>query len=256
MGGFGVMTYAARHPDVFVAAASLSGAVDSNYGPFIGVITAAPGLQGAAPDSIFGDRATQEIRWHGHNPTDLAENLRDVDLQVRTFEGAPNPTTEGGPDSAVGCIEERGIHDMNISFRTRLLELKIPHVWKNYGPGCHGIPEFRKEFADALPGIAAAFVHPRPAPKTFTYRSIEPHFTVWGWRVDADPARPLEFLQLQHAGRGGLTLTGSGTTRVTTPPFFRGRRAVDLVGAGATHTLRPGRGGRLRFSVALDGTAR
>src|SRR5207244_4343332 len=35
MGGYGVTTYAARHPDAFAAAATLSGAVDSNYLPAI-----------------------------------------------------------------------------------------------------------------------------------------------------------------------------------------------------------------------------
>ena len=30
MGGFGALSYAARHPDLFVAAASFSGAVDTN----------------------------------------------------------------------------------------------------------------------------------------------------------------------------------------------------------------------------------
>src|SRR5439155_12725137 len=83
MGGFGVLTYAARHPDLFGAAASLSGFVDTNTLPGIGVLTFAPLLQAAAPTSIWGPRQTEEVRWRGHNPTDLAGNLRDVDLQVR-----------------------------------------------------------------------------------------------------------------------------------------------------------------------------
>src|SRR5438128_1855963 len=31
MGGFGAMTYAAKHPDLFAAAGSFSGAVDTDY---------------------------------------------------------------------------------------------------------------------------------------------------------------------------------------------------------------------------------
>ena len=62
MGGFGAMSYAARHPDLFGAAASFSGAVDTNN-PLDIAITG---------DEPFGPRATQEIRWRGHNPTDLA----------------------------------------------------------------------------------------------------------------------------------------------------------------------------------------
>jgi S-formylglutathione hydrolase FrmB len=252
MGGFGVMSYASRHPDLFAAAASLSGAVDSNYAFAIALITAGPPIQGGLPDSIFGSRSTQAVRWHGHNPTDLADNLRDVDLQVRTAEGSPNPPAEGAdPSSAAGCTIEHGIFDMNTSFHGRLQELRVPHLWKDYGAGCHSIPMFQREFADSLSGLLHVFAHPQPAPRTVTYRSIEPHFRVWGWRVDADPARALEFLQLRDAGRSGLTLVGSGTTRVRTPRFFRGVEAVDVVTAGATRVVRPGRAGRLRFRVDL-----
>jgi S-formylglutathione hydrolase FrmB len=258
MGGYGVMTYAARHPDVFATAVSLSGAVDNNSLPYMALLTASSTVQKAAteqtaapPDGIYGPRATQEIRWHGHNPTDLAANLRDVLLQVRGFDGAPTPLIEGGPDSAVGCSEEREVHDESVSFHDQLLADGITHVWKDYGPGCHGSPEFRREFSDSLPGIEDVFAHPQSAPKTFSYESIEPRFDIWRWNVAADPARALEFLQMRHAGRHGLTLVGSGTTSVTTPPFFRGVDAVDVVTSAGTRTLSPDSHGRLRFSVDL-----
>ena len=252
MGGYGVMTYAARHPDAFATAVSLSGFLDSNHPVGLPLISLAPLLQGGLPDSIYGSRATQEIRWHGHNPADLVDNLRDVELQVRTAEGTPNPPVEGpDPTSAVGCTEERVIYETNLRFREQLLARGVAHLWKDYGAGCHSIPFFRREFADALPGIARAFAHPRPAPRTFDYRSIEPHFTVWGWRVDADPRRPLEFLQMRGAGRRGLTLTGSGTTGVTTPAFFRKSKRVAVVISGRRRLVAPDREGRLHFSVDL-----
>jgi S-formylglutathione hydrolase FrmB len=252
MGGYGVMTYAARHPDAFTTAVSLSGAVDSNFAPAQAVISAGPPVMGGQPDAIYGPRATQEIRWHGHNPTDLADNLRDVDLQVRTAEGYPDPSIETpGDGTATDCTLERGIFEMTTALHDRLVALGVPHLWKDYGAGCHTIPNFRREFRDALPGIERALAHPRPDPKTFGYRSIEPHFTIWGWRIDADPARALEFLSLDGAGRAGATLVGSGTTTVTTPAFFRGLRAVDVDAPGATRVLAPDRAGRLRFTVGL-----
>jgi S-formylglutathione hydrolase FrmB len=248
MGGYGVMTLAARHPDVFAAAASLSGAVDSNHYGAIALISAGPPIQGGEPNAIYGPRATEEIRWHGHNPTDLAANLRDVDLQVRTAQGSPNPPAEGGdPSSAAGCTLEHGIHDMSVSFHQQLTAQRVPHVWKDYGPGCHSIPMFQREFADALPGLERVLADPPRPPRTFGYRSIEPRFHVWGWRIAADPARALEFLELRDAGRGGVTLVGSGTTRVRTPRFFRGVKAVRV----GDRVLRPGRRGRLRFTVDL-----
>jgi S-formylglutathione hydrolase FrmB len=251
MGGYGVMTYAARHPDLFTSAVSLSGAVDSNYPPAIALISGGPPLQGGQPDAIYGSRATQEIRWHGHNPTDLADNLRDVDLQVRTSEGYPDPSIEQpGEGTASDCTLEHGIFDMTSAFHARLVALGIPHVWKDYGAGCHTIPNFRREFRDSLPGLEAAFAHPRPVPRTFDYRSIEPRFTIWGWQVQADPKRPLEFLALDDAGRRGVTLAGSGTTTVTTAPLFPRLRSVDLVTPEGSRALAP-EDGRLHFTVDL-----
>jgi S-formylglutathione hydrolase FrmB len=251
MGGYGVMTLATRHPDLFAAAASLSGLVDNGYAPAIGIMSAGPMLQTALPGSIYGPYATQEVRWRGHNPTDLAANLRAVDLQVRTFEGLPNPPYEGGPDSVVGCTEERGIYETNVTFHARLQALGVPHFYKDYGAGCHGIPEFRIEFADSLPGLESVFAHPRPVAKSFSYESIEPRFSVWGWTVAADPGRALEFLRMRHAGRRGLTLVGSGTTRVTTPPYFKGHDTVAVVAPGGTRAVTPDDDGRLTFDVDL-----
>src|SRR5436189_3260563 len=62
MGGFSAMSYAVRHPDLFVAASSYSGATDTNNSkvwPVIELETLADG--GRTPDSIWGPRATDEI---------------------------------------------------------------------------------------------------------------------------------------------------------------------------------------------------
>jgi S-formylglutathione hydrolase FrmB len=259
MGGYGVMTLTTRHPDMFATAVSMSGAVDSNSPPLMSLISASSTAQeggqqqrAAAPDGVYGPRATQAIRWHGHNPTDLASNLRDVVLQVRTFDGAPNPLLENNdPTSIVGCAEENEIHRDTTSFHDALLADGIPHLYEDYGPGCHGIPEFQREFADSLPGIEEVFAHPQPAPRTFDYESIEPRFAIWGWDVAADPTRALEFMQMHHAGRHGLTLTGSGTTRVTTPPFFRHAASVAVVTADGRREIAPDADGRLHFTVDL-----
>ena len=48
-----------------------------------------------------------------------------------------------------------------------------------------------------------------------------------------------------------MTFVGSGTTAVTTPPFFERLRAVDIVTPGSTSTIAPDRDGRLRFTVDL-----
>src|SRR5437764_987374 len=55
MGGFGAMTYPARHPDEFVAAASFSGAVNTNEYPPTGEADEAT-FDGGAPYSTWGTR--------------------------------------------------------------------------------------------------------------------------------------------------------------------------------------------------------
>ena len=134
MGGYGSMMLAARHPDLFSAAASLSGAVDSNLAANGAVLSMSSTFDGAAPDAIYGPRATQEVRWRGHNPTDLAANLRDLDLQVRTANGVPNPAIgegQGGPVDTASCVVEGGVHMASVDLHEALGGLGIPHTWKD-----------------------------------------------------------------------------------------------------------------------------
>src|SRR6185503_16528768 len=69
-GGFGALSYAARHPDLFTSVASFSGGCVIDRDPqAIHVSTAiiqytVTVLSGVADqDAVFGPRATQEINW-------------------------------------------------------------------------------------------------------------------------------------------------------------------------------------------------
>jgi S-formylglutathione hydrolase FrmB len=225
MGGFGAMTYAARHPDTFVAAAAFSGAVDTNN-PLDIAITG---------DEPFGPRATQEIRWRARNPWDLAENLRGLRLVVRTGDGA-----------TVGDVVETVVHQMNVGFHERLDALGIPHTWDDYGPGTHTWPYWQRDLRATLPQFMEAFRHPPAPPSSVTFRAVEPRYSVYGWRVSL--LRPaLEWSELSRATRRGFTLRGSGTARVTTPRFFAPRARVRAGG----RVVRADSTGRLRVAVTL-----
>src|SRR5205807_6226435 len=67
MGGFGTMSYAARHPDVFVAAASFSGAVDPDQDyPLtpVGQTAFANGADRKPLDNcVWGDPVTEQVIW-------------------------------------------------------------------------------------------------------------------------------------------------------------------------------------------------
>jgi S-formylglutathione hydrolase FrmB len=245
MGGFGTMSYAGRHPDRFVAAASFSGALDT-LDPSGQAVEAIALQEGAPPGSIWGPRATEEVRWRAHNPVDLAENLRPLRLTVRTGNGLPGGPYGGGPDPL-----EIGVHRMSTSFHERLAELDIPHVWDDYGPGAHQWPYWQRALAQTLPGVMAAFAAPPPAPARVTHTAAEPRYEVYGWRI-AFAREDLEFTRLEEARAAGFALAGTGSALVTTPPRYRPRRAyrVRVEGAGARR-VRADAAGRLRIRVPL-----
>jgi S-formylglutathione hydrolase FrmB len=229
MGGYGAAMFAARHPDLFSAVASLSGATDSNLPYLAAAVSASSTFDGGEADAIYGPRATQEIRWRGHNPTDLASNLRDVDVQVRTANGIPAPEIGENPLSADGasCVVEQGVYQGSMSFHSALTAIGKEHVYQDYGNGCHTMPNFMRQTVDTLKHFETLLADPPPAPETFDHRAIEPAFDLWGWRIEADPARALEFLRAAGS-QHDLELTGSGTTTVSRA--YPGLARVDVDG--------------------------
>ena len=237
MGGFGAMSYAARHPDLFAAVASFSGAVDTNN-PLDVAVT---------PGAVFGPRAAQEVRWRAHNPWDLAANLRGLNITIRTGNGQT-----GGPFGG-GDVIEFAVHQMSISFHERLLALGIPNVWDDYGPGGHLWPYWQRDLRETLPTLMSVFAHPRRPPAAFTYTAVEPEYDVYGWSVRL--RRPaLEFSTLRTAGPRRFSIDGSGASTVRTAPLYPpGERAVvEIHDATGTHRRRltVDRDGRL--AVRLD----
>ena len=252
MGGYGTLMLAARHPDLFVAASSLSGAVDTNWVPGAAVATASPALDTAIPDSIYGPRATNEVNWRGHNPVDLAENLGSVDVQLYTGNGTLGTNEISQPTAPAGCAVESGIIQPETqNLHNALVAQGIPHKYTTYNWGCHSLPLVKYEIAESLPRFAEVFAKNAPAPVTFDYRSTAPAFTTFGWSVTADPNRAAEFLDLHDVSSTGFTITGSGTTQVTTPPIFRGNKPLTVLINGTPTTLSPDSAGRITVSVDL-----
>jgi S-formylglutathione hydrolase FrmB len=242
MGGFGTFTYASRHPDLFTAALSLSGAVDIELAP--SVIDA---ISGGKPGSLWGPSETEEVLWRAHNPLDLAENLRGLALWLRTGNGQPGGPFGGGPN--VDVIEA-GVEVMAKNVHQRLLSLGIPHVFDDYGPGHHLWPYWNRGLGETLPAIMARFRKaPRP-PARVTFTAAEPSYSVYGWSVTVK--RPaMEFSRLASAGRSGFSLSGSGSATVTTPALYAPGRAYGVRVRGTAHRLKASARGRLRIVVPL-----
>jgi S-formylglutathione hydrolase FrmB len=237
MGGFGAFSYAARHPDLFTAAMSLSGAVDP---PIV------PGVLGAG-GALWGPFETQEVRWRGRNPLDLAGNLRGLALWLRSGNGEA-----GGPFPSAPRTDpiEAGTGVMTDRVHAHLERLSIPHVYDNYGPGHHIWPYWRRGLQQTLPAFMARFRRAPRAPAPISYTSVDPRYSAYGWTVSLR-RKALEFSTLSRAGRRGFTLLGSGSATVTTPARYAPRQALSVRVRGRTRTLRANRRGRLRVAVPL-----
>ena len=246
MGGNGAMSYAARHPGMFVSASSFSGAVDTNS-PGVQPVTQASGLSDGShtPGAIFGLRSTDEVRWRQHNPWDLAGNLRGLKLTLRTGNGAP-----GGPGGDTGDPVEAEVHTESVNMHNQLVALHIPHVWDDYGAGGHAWYYWQRDLRETLPGIMKTFAHPPAPPSPFTFRAVEPSYSVYGWRVSVK--RPaLEFSELRSASRKGFKLLGSGSATVRTARYFKPHSIVRATIGTKKKTLRAGRYGRVTLKVPL-----
>jgi S-formylglutathione hydrolase FrmB len=246
MGGFGALSYAARHPDVFAAAASFSGALDVgvNGGHELGwIVSAQP----------WGPWSGPQVDWRGHNPTDLAGNLRGVALWLAAGTGASGgPFGGGGPDDVVEPV----IHAETASFAARTAALGITRQFDDYGAGGHEWDYWQRDLRQTLPGIMSVFSHPTALPTPWSFTATERVWTMRGYAVHATRDR-LAFRTLSRVRTGGFTLQTDGATTVTTRAgYARGARYVVVTRPAQAGTLtkrsailRASRAGRLVVRV-------
>jgi S-formylglutathione hydrolase FrmB len=273
-GGYGAMHYAARHPDLFAIAGSFSGIVHATVpeDPYAGAPAAqpAPGAgnpkppRAARPDPQFappndtdsgcggngsanGDRVNDAIDWHNHNPADLASNLRGLTLYVASGNGTPCPDDVGAEPSGLSAAEP-AFRDMGDAFDMALTRDDIAHTTVRTPCGIHNLKSSERHLHAFWPLMEQAF-GTATAPKSFDHRSADPDFGVYGWSFRADEARAAEFLEVRGAGRGGVTLTGSGTETVVTAPLFKPGARVAVAGAAPSSAVADGNG---RLTIAVD----
>ena len=251
MGGFGAMSYAARHPDLFSWAAAYSGAVDIvNNAAVAAVIDIEAPADGGKPGDQFGDRVLNADNWRAHNPWDLAVNLRNTKLRLDTGNGQPGPYDKGRlmPD-----IVEQQVHEMNVSLHQKLTSLGIPHVWDDYGPGTHSWPYWQRDLRESLPSLEDTFARPPATPRRFTYVSASHNYEVYGWRLSI-AGNGTKLTTLQGASRRGFLFIGGGATTVRTPPLFRPRSRHAVTVVAQQRVVRADSRGRLRIQLG-DATA-
>ncbi|WP_394831640.1 esterase family protein [Pendulispora rubella] len=153
MGGFGAISYAARHPGMFRAAASFSGIVHSRMDGGPQLVQSIVSGAGEDPLALWGDPVAQRPIWQAHNPYDLADRLVGIPIYIASGNGDPGPLDppEGGHDSL-----EHLLGDMNTAFAQRLRALGADATIHLYGPGTHSWPYWQRELHTAFPMLMDA----------------------------------------------------------------------------------------------------
>jgi S-formylglutathione hydrolase FrmB len=257
MGGFGAMSYASRHPDLFGAAASFSGADDLTYPPDATepistvVVAACAEGEGGSEFSTFGSHTTEELNWRAHDPPQLAVNLKHTKLYLYTGNGQPGPLDP--PGTTVDEIEVLA-QQSTVDFHNVLESMGIHSFYDDYGPGTHTFPYWARDFRDVLPKFMADFARNALPPATFAYTTDADSYSIYGWGVRMHRTAA-EFSTLDVLGARGFTLSGSGSATVVTGPDYQplSSQVVEIRSGSEkrTESSRADGVGRLRIVVPL-----
>jgi diacylglycerol O-acyltransferase/trehalose O-mycolyltransferase len=160
MGGLGALSYAARHPGMFTAAASFSGVahtrIDAEEERHYQRLVSS---QGEDPQNLWGDPVADRDTWAAHNPFDLVPRLAGTRLYVSSGDGRPGPLD---PPRTAFDDREAAIGRQNAALVDELRRRGIPAEVNLYGPGTHSWPYWERELHAAWPLLDAA-LHPGSA---------------------------------------------------------------------------------------------
>ncbi|MEV0582052.1 alpha/beta hydrolase family protein [Nonomuraea sp. NPDC050310] len=141
MGGFGALSYAARHPGLFRAAASFSGLLDASRSD-------ADYIAQEQSRDLWADDAEIARR----NPTALAAKLKGLPVYVSCGNGEPGPLdSTTSRDDGEAVIERR-----NRTFVEAARKAGVRLTVNLYGPGTHAWPYWTRELEKALPMLVEA----------------------------------------------------------------------------------------------------
>ena len=249
MGGFGAFSYAARHPDLFVAAASFSGvlAIEASVASLVTI---------GAP--VVPSLDTVPDLWHvrAHDPVNLARNLRGLLLFMSSGNGKHGPldTAVNGTDDYPETLEVL-THKCLIRMEAAFHSAQVPVTVDNYGAGIHDWPYWQRELHRAMPMILAAFKNPPASPLRWSYRTADTSATVWGYSIAvARPQGSNGFTDLADVQPQGFTVGGSGTVTLVTPPIYLPRHSYAIKRDSAkAATVAADAHGRLQLIIPLGG---
>src|SRR6185436_17099775 len=187
--------------------------------------------------------------WTGHDPVYLARNLQDVSVYISSATGVPCDDQVGA--DPFRAFAESVVYLMSQSFDQALTDAGVTHTTKFRSCGIHLYSNSNQALAEFWPQMFKAFGRKRP--HSFDYRTGDVSASAWNWSFDVLGGRAPEFLDITSASAHGLSVTGSGTIRVTTAPLFGKHERVAVSGLGGRPTtLHADDGGRISFDVMLE----
>ncbi len=158
MGGYGAFVQAARHPELFTAAASFSGVLGMSDptlpGAILGYTTTTALTPGAFADPVTG------AQWRrDHDPVSLAENLRGLTLFLASGNGVPCGIDEAlrltEPDPSQPTIEAIVRSDAD-QMHHALIDSGIEHTYRRYRCGAHTFVTFQRALVEAWSQLMSA----------------------------------------------------------------------------------------------------
>jgi diacylglycerol O-acyltransferase / trehalose O-mycolyltransferase len=155
MGGFGALSYAARHRGMFQAAASYSGVVHTTFQSPAGESLVANLLAGRGLDplALWGHPAEHPDVWAAHNPFDLAGRLRGIPVYLSAGNGQPGPLDP--PDASPDGLEEfLGAQSVAVAAELRAHHVRLTTDF--YGPGRHAWPYWERALHRSFPLLVRA----------------------------------------------------------------------------------------------------
>ncbi len=248
-GGYGALHYAAKAPDLFVAAGSMSGNVGGRS--FSGLGT--PLFPGGPTLHEAGSY------YYGNVPIELAPNLDNVDLVVN-WGAACASDLEVDLCSTWGFEQAFRIDNQNLRDRLEAVghrggfkysEDEGGHSWRWWPKWLRekDLPIFFKRLADPQP--AGDRIVPSRIPFPFRYRTIAPRSSVYGYDVEVERDAS-EFLDLVDVVPKGFKIQGSGRVTIRTPGLYHpGRYYAVAVSDARSRAVRADKRGRLRIEVDL-----
>jgi S-formylglutathione hydrolase FrmB len=208
MGGFGALSLAAHRPDLFIAAASFSGALDIERLPALGFgIAEAFGL-----NNIWLRTA--------NSPLELAPNLSTLRLlYLATGTGQPGPL-DGARGRAAGTVEA-ALYPGFLRTVAALRAAGAAPTIHIFSPGTHSWPYWQADLHEALPLIMAVFNHPVQPPKSWSYETGAASATVWRYTIAVRRSVGTNgFISLGKVTAAGFRVSGTGRITVHTAPRY------------------------------------